>query len=159
MLNMPRSVESLKSILPENKNFCLVGGVFDLIHVGHLHLLEYAASLEDILVVAVLSDKYVRGYKDPDRPIIAQAQRAMMVAALRCVDYAYIADVSPNSSRVLSLLQPHSVVFGEDAQNADRIAERTDRVHRCSPMTHIRTLPRYKSEDISTEAIIRKIRG
>src|SRR3989344_5987258 len=72
MKNIPQSAAALKKIMPHGKTFCLVGGAFDLIHVGHLHLLEYAATLEVMLVVAVLSDKHVRGDKDPDRPIISQ---------------------------------------------------------------------------------------
>lgn len=116
MKYLPRSAQALKKILPPGKTFCLVGGAFDLIHVGHLHLLEYAATLEDLLVVAVLSDNYVRGYKNSSRPIINQRQRAAMVEALRVVDYVYIARVSPNSSRVLALLKPDSVVFGENGR-------------------------------------------
>jgi len=64
MKNVPQSAATLKKILPPGKTFCLVGGAFDLIHVGHLHLLEYAATLEDLLVIAVLSDKYVHSYKN-----------------------------------------------------------------------------------------------
>lgn len=72
----------------------MVGGAFDLIHIGHLHLLEYAATLEDLLVVAVLSDKYVHNYKNSSRPIINEKHRAIMVAAIKGVDFVYIANVS-----------------------------------------------------------------
>lgn len=153
-----RSASALKKVLPPDKTFCLVGGAFDLIHVGHIHLLEYAARLEDLLVVAVLSDAYVRGYKGSNRPIINQRQRAIMVAALRCVDYVYIARVSPNNPHVLSLLKPHSVVFGENGQDKERFRQRIAQVRASSPDTRIRTLPRYTKEETSTGLIIRKIR-
>ena len=159
MKNVPQSATALKKIMPHGKTFCLVGGAFDLIHVGHLHLLEYAATLEDMLVVAVLSDKYVRGYKDPDRPIINQRQRAAMVAAIRHVDYVYIADVSPNDPRILSLLKPNSIVFGEDIGNETRLIRRTARVKAYSPGTKVKILPRYTKEKISSGLIIQKIRG
>jgi cytidyltransferase-like protein len=159
MKSIPESAEALKTVLPADKTFCLVGGVFDLIHVGHLHLLEYAASLEDMLVVAVLTDRYVRGYKDPSRPIINQRQRSAMVASIRFVDYAYLADVSPNSKEVISLLKPNSIVFGEDAVNQTRVNQRIAQVEESSPATKIRMLPRYNEERVSTGSIIKKIRS
>lgn len=159
MENILRSDAALKKTLPPGKTFCLVGGAFDLIHVGHLHLLEYAATLEDLLVVAVLSDNYVRGYKNSSRPVINQRQRAAMVAAMKVVDYVYLSSVSPNSPRVLSLLKPDSVVFGEDSRNETRFQQRLAQVRASSPKTKIQILPRYTEEEISTGSIIRKIRG
>ncbi|MDB5225357.1 MAG: ADP-heptose synthase [Candidatus Adlerbacteria bacterium] len=159
MKSVPRSAHALRKLLPPGKSFCLVGGVFDLIHVGHLHLLEYAATLENLLVVAVLSDNYVRGYKNSSRPIINQWQRAAMVAALRCVDYVYLAGVSPNSPRVLSLLKPGSIVFGENSGDEVRFQQRLAQVRASSPDTKIQILPRYTEEEISTGSIIRKIKG
>jgi cytidyltransferase-like protein len=159
MKSIPRSAQTLKKLLPQGKSFCLVGGAFGLIHVGHLHLLEYAAALEDLLVVAVLSDSYVRGYKNSSRPVINQRQRATMVAALRCVDLVYVASVSPNSPRTLSLLKPDSVVFGEDPLSEARLKQRVAHVKGCSPHTKIQILPRYTQEEISTGLILKKIRG
>jgi cytidyltransferase-like protein len=159
MKNVPQSAAALKKILLHGKTFCLVGGAFDLIHVGHLHLLEYAATLEDLLVVAVLSDNYVRGYKNSSRPIINQRQRATMVAALRVVDYVYIARASPNSPRVLALLKPTSVVFGENGRDEVRLQQRIAQVRASSPDTKIQILPRYTKEEISTGRIIKKIRS
>ena len=158
MKDVPQSATALKKILPSGKTFCLIGGAFDLIHVGHLHLLEYAATLEDLLVVAVLSDNYIRGYKNSSRPVINQRQRAVMVAALEVVDYVYIASVSPNSPRVLSLLKPDSVVFGEYPRNGPRFRQRIAQVRVSSPNTKIQILPRYTEEEISTGRIIKKIR-
>lgn len=159
MKSIPRSAQALKKLLPTSKTFCLVGGAFGLIHVGHLHLLKYAATLEDLLVVAVLSDDYVRGYKNSSRPIINQQQRVAMVAALRCVDYVYLANVSPSSPRVLSLLKPDSIVFGEDPQSETRLQQRIAQVRASSPNTKIQLLPRYTEEEISTGFILKKIRG
>src|SRR3990167_6260806 len=150
MSNIFQSAIEVKNVLPQSKRFTMVGGCFDLIHVGHLHLLEYAATLEDLLVVAVLSDNYIRGYKNSSRPVINQRQRAVMVAALEVVDYVYIASVSPNSPRVLSLLKPDSVVFGEYPRNGPRFRQRIAQVRVSSPNTKIQILPRYTEEEIST---------
>ena len=60
-------------------------GTFDLLHVGHLALLEYCKSLGDILAVGVASDRVVNSYK-PNVPAIPLEQRMDMLKALRCVD-------------------------------------------------------------------------
>jgi glycerol-3-phosphate cytidylyltransferase len=60
-------------------------GTFDLLHVGHLALLEYCASLGDVLAVGVASDKVVNSYK-PNTPVIPLDQREEMLKSLRCVD-------------------------------------------------------------------------
>jgi glycerol-3-phosphate cytidylyltransferase len=60
-------------------------GTFDLLHVGHLALLEYCATLGDVLAVGVASDQVVNSYK-PNVPVIPLDQRLEMLKALRCVD-------------------------------------------------------------------------
>jgi glycerol-3-phosphate cytidylyltransferase len=60
-------------------------GTFDLLHVGHLTLLEYCKSLGDVFVVGVAADEVVNAYK-PNVPAIPLIQRVEMLKALRCVD-------------------------------------------------------------------------
>jgi len=60
-------------------------GTFDLLHVGHLALLEYCATLGDTVAVGVASDEVVKLYK-PNIPVIPLDQRIKMLQALRCVD-------------------------------------------------------------------------
>ncbi len=60
-------------------------GTFDLLHVGHLTLLEYCKTLGDKFVVGVASDKVVNSYK-PNIPVIPLKQRMEMLKALKCVD-------------------------------------------------------------------------
>ncbi len=60
-------------------------GTFDLLHVGHLALLEYCATLGDTVAVGVASDEVVKLYK-PNIPIIPLEQRIEMLQALRCVN-------------------------------------------------------------------------
>lgn len=65
----------------------LANGGFDLLHVGHVRYLEAAKALGDTLVVALNTDESVRAAKGPGRPATPLAERAELVAALRCVDF------------------------------------------------------------------------
>jgi len=60
-------------------------GTFDLLHVGHLTLLQYCKTLGDVLIVGVASDHVVNSYK-PNVPVIPLDQRLEMLQALSCVD-------------------------------------------------------------------------
>ena len=68
----------------------LANGCFDLLHVGHVRYLESAKREADVLVVAINDDESVRRLKGEGRPILAAADRAELVAALRCVDYVVL---------------------------------------------------------------------
>ncbi len=89
----------------------LANGCFDLLHVGHVTCLEQAAEFGDMLVVAVNSDRSVRRLKGDDRPVIEQAQRVRMVAALEAVDRVVILD-DDDPCELLRRLQPDVLVKG-----------------------------------------------
>ena len=69
-----------------------VNGTFDILHMGHLELLEFAKSLGDFLVVAIDSDRRVRELKGPTRPINTEYERRQMLLAIRWVDRVYVFD-------------------------------------------------------------------
>src|ERR1044071_4868119 len=88
-------------------------GVFDLLHVGHVRYLSQARELGDALIVAINSDRTVRELKGSDRPVFNEAERAEILAALRCVDYVTVFDdVSPR--RLIATLLPDVLVKGGD---------------------------------------------
>ena len=71
----------------------VVNGTFDILHRGHIEMLEYARSLGDHLLVCIDTDTRVKQLKGNDRPINNQTDRAFMLAALKCVDAVwYFAD-------------------------------------------------------------------
>jgi rfaE bifunctional protein nucleotidyltransferase chain/domain len=72
------------------RTIALANGVFDLLHVGHIRYLQGAAAEADVLVVAVNDDESVRTLKGEGRPVMNQADRAELVAALRGVDYVVL---------------------------------------------------------------------
>lgn len=87
-------------------------GTFDLLHVGHLALLEYCRSLGDVVAVGVASDEVVNSYK-PNVPVIPLEQRMEMLKGLRCVDivrpYHELEYVSGCKA-----LKPDIFIIGED---------------------------------------------
>jgi D-beta-D-heptose 7-phosphate kinase/D-beta-D-heptose 1-phosphate adenosyltransferase len=86
-------------------------GCFDLLHPGHVGFLEEASALGDVLVVAINSDTSVRAVKGEGRPIIPEADRARMLAALACVNYVTIFD-EPTPLQLLKRLRPDVLVKG-----------------------------------------------
>ena len=153
------SAEVLKDALPSGKSLTLVGGCFDLFHVGHLHVLRHASELEELLVVGVLSDSFIRSYKGMNRPVIPEAQRAAIVANIGFVDYVFIANESPNHAKTLELLRPQTVVFGEEPGTEEKVNLRTERIRLILPQTRVVLLPRYEKETVSTSSIIKLISG
>ncbi|HSM93573.1 MAG TPA: adenylyltransferase/cytidyltransferase family protein [Anaeromyxobacteraceae bacterium] len=95
------------------KTIAMANGIFDLFHVGHLRYLEGARAEADLLVVAVNSDASTRLNKGPSRPVIPEAERAEIVAALRCVDHVVLFDTKDVIS-VIRLLKPDVQVKGTD---------------------------------------------
>jgi rfaE bifunctional protein nucleotidyltransferase chain/domain len=88
--------------------------VFDLLHVGHVSLLEAARGEGDALVVGVNSDASVRGLgKRGDRPIVPERERVRVLAALACVDCVVLFD-EDTPLRLITLLRPDVLVKGAD---------------------------------------------
>jgi rfaE bifunctional protein nucleotidyltransferase chain/domain len=84
----------------------LANGVFDLMHPGHLRFLEAARAKGDLLIVAVHSDRIVRQTKGLSRPILPEAERAELLAALASVDAVFIVDADPTSAAIIERIKP-----------------------------------------------------
>ena len=104
------------------RTIAFANGVFDLLHVGHVRYLEGARAEGDRLVVAVNDDASVRGLKGDGRPILPDAARAELVAALRAVDYVVIFP-ERTVERLLRLLRPDVHCKGTD-YTEDTVPER-----------------------------------
>ena len=88
-------------------------GCFDLLHLGHVHYLQQARALGDFLVLGLNDDAAVRLLKGPGRPLVPEAERAEMLAALTCIDYITIF-AEPTAGPLVALLQPAIYVKGGD---------------------------------------------
>ena len=102
-----------KRLRADGKILVFTNGVFDLLHVGHVRYLAAARALGDTLLVAVNSDNAVKKLKGVDRPIVNEAERAEILAALKQVDYVTVFDdVSPRG--LIAELLPDVLVKGGD---------------------------------------------
>lgn len=88
-------------------------GCFDLLHAGHVSLLERARGLGGCLVVGLNTDASVRRLKGPGRPVNSQADRARVLAALACVDFVTLFPEDTPWS-LIRLLKPDVLVKGGD---------------------------------------------
>jgi rfaE bifunctional protein nucleotidyltransferase chain/domain len=104
------------------RTIAFANGAFDLLHVGHVRYLQAAAAEADVLVVAVNDDASVRALKGPGRPIMADADRAELVAALRGVKYVTIFP-EPTVGPLLDALRPDVHCKGTD-YTVDSVPER-----------------------------------
>jgi D-beta-D-heptose 7-phosphate kinase/D-beta-D-heptose 1-phosphate adenosyltransferase len=91
----------------------LTNGCFDLLHPGHVALLEAARREGDVLVVALNSDVSVRGLKGEGRPMVPQAERTEVLLALEAVDRVVLYD-APTPIEVVRALRPDVLVKGAD---------------------------------------------
>lgn len=104
------------------RTVALCNGVFDLLHVGHVRYLEGARAAADLVIVAVNGDASVRAIRGPGRPVVPEAERAELIAALWCVDLVFVFD-DPDVRAVLRAVRPTFHVKGQD-YTPDTVPER-----------------------------------
>jgi rfaE bifunctional protein nucleotidyltransferase chain/domain len=110
------SAQNLRSRLDrigKEKQIVFTNGCFDVLHPGHIYCLTEASHLGDFLIVGINSDDSVRRLKGPNRPLISEDERALMLSALVCVDAIVIFDEDTPVSLIRSLL-PDIYVKGSD---------------------------------------------
>ena len=104
------------------RSVALANGCFDVLHVGHVRYLEGAKAEADVLVVGVNGDTSVAKLKGPGRPVLPEADRAVLVAALRSVDHVVVFQ-EDDVTRLLSTLRPDVHCKGTD-YTEDTVPER-----------------------------------
>lgn len=97
----------------DGRRLVLTNGCFDLLHAGHVALLEQARAHGDLLVVAINSDASVRALKGAPRPLLPEAERAELLAALEPVERVLVYD-EPTPLAVVRALLPEVLVKGAD---------------------------------------------
>ena len=107
---LPFVVSRLKA---NNKKIVFTNGCFDLLHIGHIFLLQKAKSFGDVLIVGLNSDESVRNLKGDKRPLISEKERALVLSALNCVDYIVIFS-EDTPLKLLNEIKPDVLVKGGD---------------------------------------------
>jgi D-beta-D-heptose 7-phosphate kinase/D-beta-D-heptose 1-phosphate adenosyltransferase len=151
-----KSLEELKSVALQAKargqKIVFTNGCFDILHRGHLHLLREAKALGDLLIVAVNSDRSVQQIKGSARPVISEAGRAELIAALEMVDYVTLFDeIDP--CRLIEEIRPDVLAKGGDWSRDQVIGG--DIVERGGG--EVAVIPYMKG--FSTTEIIERVRG
>jgi rfaE bifunctional protein nucleotidyltransferase chain/domain len=120
MFAISDKITTLEAFLPlreelrrQGKTLVLTNGHFDLLHVGHVRLLQAARALGDVLVVGLNDDASTRALKGPRRPIVPAAERAELLASLEAVDYV-IPFSETTAERLVTALQPEVYAKGGD---------------------------------------------
>lgn len=118
ILSRSALTNQLRKARESGSRVVFTNGCFDVLHTGHLHLLQRARSLGDLLIVGINSDRSVKRLKGHGRPLIGEDERAELLAALSCVDYV---TVFPERTplRVITAVKPDILVKGADYSVSD----------------------------------------
>ncbi len=136
----------------QGKRIVFTNGCFDLLHVGHVTLLERAKRLGDVFIVAINSDRSIRALrKGPGRPLVPQHHRATVLAALASVDFVTIFD-EPTPFKLIRQLKPDVLVKGADWASTGIVG--SDLIRRSGG--RVVRLPLVKG--FSTTALVKRLR-
>ena len=122
ILSRDRLIEAAQRERAAGRSLVFANGAFDLLHVGHVRYLEAARREGGWLAVAVNSDRSVARAKGPGRPVLPEAERAEIVAALACVDAVAVFD-EDSPSVLIAAIRPDVHAKGTD-YTADSVPER-----------------------------------
>ena len=97
-----------------NMKRILISGAYDILHPGHIRILEFAKSLGDVLFVAIDSDRKIKEEKGGNRPHHTAAEREEILLALRSVDNVVVFDSKEELENICKIFQPDVRVVGGD---------------------------------------------
>jgi len=106
-----------KKLRDRKKSIVLVGGCFDILHTGHVKFLKSAKHLGDVLFILLESDKNVKKLKGKNRPINPQTERALVLKALRFVDYVILLQsmkTDKEYDKLINQLKPDIIATTKD---------------------------------------------
>lgn len=115
-------VSSLLSLVnkekADGKSIIFTNGCFDIIHSGHVFILEQAKSKGDVLIVGLNSDASIKNFKSSSRPVCSELDRAYVLSSFSCVDYIYIFD-DDTPENLIKAITPDILVKGKDYEGRD----------------------------------------
>lgn len=145
-----RETELLRALREERRRgrrIVFTNGCFDLLHAGHVSLLQHAHSKGDVLVVGLNTDRSVRALKGPGRPLLPQHDRARLLAAMEAVNYVVLFD-EDTPARLVGRIRPDILVKGADYGVKEVVGRRHAGRVELAPLVR----------GISTSELVRRIR-
>ncbi|HOW58938.1 MAG TPA: D-glycero-beta-D-manno-heptose 1-phosphate adenylyltransferase [Candidatus Omnitrophota bacterium] len=113
----------IRRLKAQRKRIVFTNGTFDILHLGHVTYLQKAKAFGDVLVVGVNTDRSVKTYKDPTRPVNPEQDRIKVLTALSCVDFAILFS-DPTPLKLILAIQPDVLVKGADWSLRDIVGAR-----------------------------------
>lgn len=123
ILNREDARQRADDLKRAGRRLVTVNGAFDLLHAGHVAILQEARSQGDALFVGVNSDASIRQVKGPLRPIMPETERAELLAALACVDVVVLIQDREAGRAIIELVRPTVHVNGSEYGQPDAWAE------------------------------------
>lgn len=105
--------QTVPELRKQGLSIVFTNGCFDILHVGHVRYLQQTKALGDILVIGLNTDSSVAGLKGPERPLVNEAERAEVLAALECVDYVVMFS-EPTPADLIADIVPDILAKGGD---------------------------------------------
>ena len=109
ILQVNEAIEVAQKLREQNKSIVLVGGFFDILHIGHIRFLQNAKKLGDYLFLFLEDDEASTKIKGENRPINSQRNRAIILASLSTVDFVVLLKKMTNNDnydKIISQIQP-----------------------------------------------------
>ncbi len=106
------------------KKRIFVNGSFDVLHLGHLRLLNYARSLGDHLCVAIDTDRRIKELKGASRPINNLYERKTFLSNLKCVDEVLVFDSDMDLIHIMEAYKPDIIVKGSDHRETSQLSKK-----------------------------------
>lgn len=152
-------IKTLDALLPlvktwkeEGKKIVFTNGCFDILHAGHVTYLAEAADCGNKLIIGLNTDQSVKRLKETNRPVIGEAQRALLLAALQFVDAVALFD-EDTPLQLITALQPNVLIKGGD-YTIETIVGAKEVI---AIGGEVKIIP--LTEGLSTSRIIQKIKG
>lgn len=120
ILKPKQAIEIAKKLREQKRSIVLVGGVFDILHIGHIKFLEKAKERGNILFVFLESDETARKTKGKNRPINTQKIRAQVLSSVEFVDYIIVLPEMKNDAnydKLVSLIHPIAIAITANDKN------------------------------------------
>jgi rfaE bifunctional protein nucleotidyltransferase chain/domain len=114
---------AVRRLRAQGKRIAFTNGTFDVLHLGHVTYLQKARASADVLIVGVNTDRSVKTYKDPGRPVNPEQDRIKVLVALACVDHAILFN-DPTPLKLIKQIKPDTLVKGADWAIKDIVGAR-----------------------------------